>query len=133
MQTCRNRLKRAQKEHHILSAKQWACASARPWRELWRAARQAINRSLSALGDCIHALATRAAHVPFRATKLTSVLAARSLTFPPAQSRHLLGMFIHPGLAHILPLPYQGRILTESATPSVLLHYETGAGSWNRF
>ncbi|KAK9846394.1 hypothetical protein WJX81_002948 [Elliptochloris bilobata] len=36
---------------------------------------QAINRSLSALGDCIHALATRAAHVPFRATKLTSVLA----------------------------------------------------------
>ncbi len=40
---------------------------------------QAINRSLSALGDCIHALATRAAHIPFRASKLTSVLAVRAL------------------------------------------------------
>ena len=35
---------------------------------------QFINKSLSALGDCIHALATRSAHVPFRNSKLTYVL-----------------------------------------------------------
>jgi kinesin family protein C2/C3 len=43
---------------------------------------QAINRSLSALGDCVHALATRAPHVPFRASKLTSVLAVRARGVP---------------------------------------------------
>ena len=35
---------------------------------------QFINKSLSALGDCIHALATRSPHVPFRNSKLTYVL-----------------------------------------------------------
>lgn len=35
---------------------------------------QFINKSLSALGDCIHALATCSAHVPFRNSKLTYVL-----------------------------------------------------------
>ncbi len=38
---------------------------------------QFINKSLSALGDCIHALATRSAHVPFRNSKLTYVLQVR--------------------------------------------------------
>lgn len=35
---------------------------------------QFINKSLSALGDCIHALSTRSPHVPFRNSKLTYVL-----------------------------------------------------------
>ena len=37
---------------------------------------QYINKSLSALGDCIHALATHAPHVPFRNSKLTYMLQA---------------------------------------------------------
>ena len=36
---------------------------------------QHINKSLSALGDCISALARRAPHVPFRNSKLTQLLA----------------------------------------------------------
>ncbi|KAK9866510.1 hypothetical protein WJX84_001895 [Apatococcus fuscideae] len=35
---------------------------------------QFINRSLSALGDCIHALTTHSPHVPFRNSKLTYLL-----------------------------------------------------------
>lgn len=38
---------------------------------------QFINKSLSALGDCIHALSTRSPHVPFRNSKLTYVLQVR--------------------------------------------------------
>lgn len=36
---------------------------------------QFINRSLSALGDCIYALSTKSSHVPFRNSKLTHMLA----------------------------------------------------------
>ena len=39
---------------------------------------QFINKSLSALGDCIHAMATRSPHVPFRNSKLTYVLQVRA-------------------------------------------------------
>ena len=35
---------------------------------------QFINKSLSALGDCIHALTTHSPHVPFRNSKLTYLL-----------------------------------------------------------
>ena len=35
---------------------------------------QFINKSLSALGDCIHSLAAHSPHVPFRNSKLTYVL-----------------------------------------------------------
>jgi kinesin family protein C2/C3 len=35
---------------------------------------QAINKSLSALGDVIQALSKRQGHVPFRNSKLTQVL-----------------------------------------------------------
>ena len=37
---------------------------------------QFINKSLSALGDCINALAKRAPHVPFRNSRLTYILQA---------------------------------------------------------
>ena len=35
---------------------------------------QFINKSLASLGDCIHALSSRAPHVPFRNSRLTYVL-----------------------------------------------------------
>ena len=35
---------------------------------------QFINKSLASLGDCIHALSSRAPHVPFRNSKLTYML-----------------------------------------------------------
>lgn len=58
---------------------------------------QFINKSLSALGDCIHALSTRSPHVPFRNSKLTYVLQVRrayslchlaSASNSPAQPAH---------------------------------------------
>ena len=45
---------------------------------------QFINRSLSALGDCIHALTTHSPHVPFRNSKLTYLLQVCSSLHLPA-------------------------------------------------
>ena len=50
---------------------------------------QFINKSLSALGDCIHALAMRSAHVPFRNSKLTYVLQVHCSVRVPQRTAHL--------------------------------------------
>lgn len=46
------------------------------------AAPQAINKSLAALGDVIAALGAREAHVPYRNSKLTFLLQARTSGLP---------------------------------------------------
>ena len=59
---------------------------------------QFINKSLSALGDCIHALATRSPHVPFRNSKLTYVLqvsAPLNVCWTPCVTHH--GLCCFPG------------------------------------
>lgn len=55
---------------------------------------QNINKSLSALGDCVQSLVAKAKHVPFRNSKLTFLLQAR-LPLPP-QSLSRLSSFPSP-------------------------------------
>jgi hypothetical protein len=55
------------------------------WRRAWRVQSngndvvqaKAINQSLSALGLCIHALTSKATHIPYRDSKLTFILRVR--------------------------------------------------------
>ena len=57
---------------------------------------KAINKSLSALGDVICALASRAKHKPFRNSKLTHLL-ANSLS---GSSKTLMFVNVAPGSKH---------------------------------